>query len=174
MDQIFTLSTQNLSENSFARFPLNFVENNTSKLAILYSLLVYQTTLTQDAYTYWDQLRQNSEQDGGLYTSQPIAIKGNLKNITSPEKDVLGYFQASSLKTKRIFVYPIEDLPLNFDRACYPWVIEHGFVEISPRDYPAYLMAVDGQWTMTVLNKGCIECELRGGTINKPYYWPEK
>jgi len=174
IDEIFTLSTTNLSENSFARFPLNFVRNNTPRLGILYSLLIHQTSLTQNAYTYWDQLRQNSEQDGGLYSSQPMAIKGNLRNRTYPGKDVLGYFQASTLTTRRIFVYPSGDLPMDFYDGCASTLLEHGFAELSPRDYPAYMMSNDGQMSMVLLYDGCIECTLRGGTTNKPDYWPIK
>lgn len=174
VDEIYTLSTQNLSDNSFVRFPLNFVENNTTRLGVLYSLLVYQTSLTQNAFTYWDQLRQNSEQDGGLYSSQPLAIKGNLRNITYPEKDVLGYFQASTLETKRIFVYPVEDLPLTFSNSCNPVLLRKGLVEIHPRDYPAYLMTINGNWSPILLNDECVDCEVRGGTTTKPNYWPEK
>ena len=174
IDEIFTLSTSNFSENSYARFPLNFVRNNTSRLGVLYSLLIHQASLTQNAYTYWDQLKQNSEQDGGLYSSQPMAIKGNLKNKTYPEKDVLGYFQASTVTTRRIFVYPSEDLPMDFYNGCATTLLEQGFVEINPRDYPAYMMSNDGQMTMELLYDGCIECTTRGGTTNKPYYWPIK
>ncbi len=174
INKIFTLSTMNLSENSFYSFPLNFVENNTSRLGILYSLLIQQIALTENAYTYWDKLRQNSEQNGGLYTSQPMAIKGNLINTTHPEKDVLGFFQASTIYTKRIFVSPPEDLPLSINNQCSPIQIEHGFIEISPADYPAYLLTVDGHWSMVHLNDECVLCPLRGGTTTKPIYWPIK
>jgi len=172
--EIFTLSTTNLSENSFDAFPLNFVRNNTSRLAVLYSLWIEQFSLTQNAFTYWDQLRQNSTQDGGLYASQPIAIRGNIKNISHTNKSVLGYFQASHLATKRIFVKPPDDLFMDFNHMCDTILLEHGFIELSPRDYPAYLMTIDGQMSMFHMTVGCVECASRGGTTNKPDFWPAR
>jgi len=172
--EIFTLSTVNLSENSFDGFPLNFVENNTSRLAVLYSLWIEQISLSQNAFIYWDQLRQNSTQDGGLYSSQPIAIKGNMKNLSHDDKDVLGYFQASKVSTKRLFVNPVDDLFLDFVNMCDTVLLEHGLIEISPRDYPAYLMTIDGQMSLFHMTRGCVECESRGGTTEKPNFWPTK
>ena len=172
--QIFTLSLQNISGNTYHNFPLSFIRNNTSRLAILYSLLIQQMALTENAYTYWDQLRQNSQQDGGLYSSQPIAIKGNLSITNAPEKQVLGYFQASTLTTKRIFIEPVPDLALEFYNGCSPIFLRKGLVEITPSQYPAYLLSVDGNWTMNLLNAGCVDCTVDGGTTNKPYYWPIK
>ena len=172
--QIFTLSLQNMAGNTYHRFPLSFVRNNTTRLAILYSLWIQQMALTEDAYTYWDQLRQNSQQDGGLYASQPLAIKGNLINTKYPEKQVLGYFQASTLQTKRIFIEPVPDLALEFYDGCSPIFLRKGLVEITPSQYPAYLLSVDGQWTMNLLNAGCIDCTVNGGTTNKPNFWPIK
>ena len=172
--EIFTLSTVNLSENSFDGFPLNFVENNTTRLAVLYSLWIEQISLSQDAFTYWDQLRQNSTQDGGLYSSQPIAIKGNMKNLSHDDKDVLGYFQASTVSTKRLFIYPVDDLFMDFINMCDTVLLEHGLIEISPRDYPAYLMTIDGHMSLYQMNVECVQCTSRGGTTEKPNFWPTK
>ena len=170
--QIFTLSIKNLSNTTYNKYPLNFIANNTSRLGILYSLLIEQMALTENAYIYWDQLRQNSEQDGGLYTSQPLAIKGNLVNVKNPKKQVLGYFQASTLKTKRIFIEPF--LNGAFYNGCSPIYLERGLKEITPDMYPAYLQNIDGYWTLNYLNEGCVDCTVNGGTTNKPYYWPTK
>lgn len=174
VDQIFTLNTTNFSSNAIQKFPLHFIENNSSRLGVLYSLLINQMALSEDAYIYWDQLRQNMTDQGGLYATQPLAVKGNIKNLTSPEQDVLGFFQASYVSSIRVFVPPPADLELTFTDKCSPTPLEHGFIEIRPRNYPAYLLTVDGEWTMTVLNDECVKCTLRGGTTEKPEFWPEE
>lgn len=173
VDEIFTINTTNFSSNAIKKFPLHLVENNSSRLGVLYSLLINQMALTEDAYTYWDQLRQNMTAQGGLYSTQPLAVKGNIRNISMPEQDVLGFFQASYVSSLRIFVPPPPDLELTFTDKCNPLPLERGFIEIRPREYPAYLLTIDGEWTMTVLNKECVKCTLRGGTTEKPYFWPE-
>lgn len=172
VDEIFTLSTASFSTNSVNKFPLHYVENTTAKLGILYSLLIEQMALSQDAYIYWDQLRKNNEDQGGLYATQPLAIKGNIKNISLPEFEVLGFFQACYMSKKRIFVAPKPDFELEFSDRCYPEVLLFGFKEISPKDYPVYLFSDNGQSTSIVLNKECIFCTTRGGVTQKPDFWP--
>ena len=65
-NDILTLSTVNLSSNSLQKFPLNYVATTTNKLLVMYSLLVEQIALSEDAYNYWDKVRNNLSQDGGL------------------------------------------------------------------------------------------------------------
>ena len=171
VDQIFTLSTTNFEGNSFNGFPLHFVDNASSRLSVLYSLLIEQIALSESAYNYWEDLRLNNSQDGGLYNTQPIAIKGNLVNITNPEKDVLGFFQASTVTTKRIFVQPDPEFNMDFDNGCSTTELGRGgFSNISPSQYPAYLLLGENDWL--VMTDACVDCTELGGTLDKPFYWP--
>lgn len=171
VDEIFTLNTTNLTSNEIVDFPLHFVTNNSSRLGVLYSLLINQIALSEDAYNYWEQLRQNNTEQGGLYSSQPLAVKGNLKNLTYPDKEVLGFFQASTVHSMRIFVEP-PSIDMLFTDKCSPSLLEHGFNEIKPYEYPAYLQTIDGNYSMILLNDECVLCTLRGGTTEKPDFWP--
>lgn len=170
--KIYTLSTKNLVENSFNRFPLHYVRNTTEQLAILYSVLVKQIALSEEAFTYWDQLRMNSDNAGGLYSTQPLPIQGNIVNTTSPDQKVLGFFQASSISAKRLFVEPVPGLVLEYSDHCSPTLMRKGLIEIRPQDYPGYLMSHEGRWTMVLMNDECVECKQRGGTTTKPDFWP--
>jgi len=163
---VITLSTTNFSTNTAVKFPLNYVNNRSPRLEILYSLLIEQNALSEDAYNYWDELRLNSEQNGGLYNSQPIAVKGNMINTSNPDAEVLGFFQASTVSLKRIFIEPVSGLELDYQSRCSLIQLEFGLQEIMPRDYPAYL--VGG----TLLTKDCVECTTLGGSTDKPPYWP--
>lgn len=174
IDEIFTLSTKNFNANAVQDFPLNYVKNTTSRLAILYCLLIEQIALSEEAYQYWEQLKQNTSETGGLYSTQPIAVKGNLHNISNPDEEVLGFFQSSWLTKKRIFVDPIPDLELVFSDRCSPFSLDFGYQEISPRDYPVYLFTINGQPTTTRLNDECVFCTMQGGVTEKPDYWPRK
>ncbi len=170
--RIFTLTTGNLVENKFKKLPLHFVDNLTTKLAYGYSLLIKQYALSEAAYTYWDQLRINSEEQGGLYETQPLAIQGNLTSVTNPDKEVLGFFGASAVTTKRIFVKNVPNLFLDFYTYCNPEVLLKGFIEIDPFDYPAFLLGDEYGYTMVVLNNSCVDCTILGGTTIKPEFWP--
>ncbi|HLN53573.1 MAG TPA: DUF4249 domain-containing protein [Lentimicrobium sp.] len=169
---IYTLTTEQLSDNKFKKLPLHFVDNISPRLVHLYSLLTVQYSLTRSAYIYWDQLKTNSQEQGGLYDKQPLAIKGNLHNITNPDEEVLGYFFASSVKEKRIFVSNVPGLELEFTTLCNLQVLRKGLRELVPSDYPAYLYGDEKGWVPVLLDKLCVECTGAGGVTVKPDYWP--
>lgn len=170
---VFTLSTRNLSENKYSRLPLQYVDNKTSRLAYGYSLLVRQIALSEEAYIYWDNMRINSMSQGGLYEKQPLSIKGNLHNLTHPDQDVLGFFSASCITSKRIFTGPIHGLVLDFSTFCSPvWLGKGGLANIFPYEYPAALVGDQYSYTMFIMNNECVDCTTLGGTTVKPDFWP--
>ncbi len=170
--EIFTLSTDNLSQNKYNDFQLQYVDNTTSKLAYGYSMLVEQMSLSKAAYNYWDQLRTNSTQEGGLYEKQPIAIIGNMHNLTHPKNDVLGFFNVVSATYKRIFIPNVPGLQLNFDTYCSSVILRFGVKGIPPSDYPVYLQSGPNGPLPIWLSDECVDCLVLGGTNVKPLFWP--
>jgi hypothetical protein len=147
---IFTLSTKNLNENKYNNFPLHFVDNySTQRLLYGYSLLVRQYSLSEANYEYWEKLTKNYAEQGGLYSTQPLKIKGNMHNLTHPDQQVLGFFGASTVKEKRIFVDNIKGLEMEY-LDCEPPAPPP-----SPKPEPT-----------------CYNCLLEGGTNVKPAFWP--
>jgi hypothetical protein len=170
---IYLISTENLAQNQFPNFPLNFVDNKSSRLLYGYSLLVNQYSLSETAYKYWKQLSDNSTTEGDLYEKQPMAAQGNLHNLTQPDKDVLGYFGASSVRSKRIFVKNVENLELEYLSPCFfDAVPQWGLSDINPIRYPIYLMGDKTGWKPIILDKRCVDCLSLFGTNIKPDFWP--
>jgi len=169
---IFTLPTDNLSENRYDMFPLQFVSNKTPRLGVGYSLLVRQFAHSRESFTYWEQTRINSDPQGGLYEKQPLAIRGNMHNLTHPDDEVLGYFSAATVSEKRIFVSPIPDLPSEAPLICDYQVLRKGLIEIRPELYPAYLDGNLMTWYPIWLFPECIDCRVLGGNQYKPDFWP--
>jgi hypothetical protein len=170
---IYTLSTEDLVENKYYMYPLNFVDNHTSRLMYGYSTLINQFALSEAAYSYWDQLRINGSERGGLYEKQPMSIRGNLYNKTNPDQEVLGFFSASSVKSKRIFVRDVENLALDFSTYCAPeTLLVGGLRSIDPSEYPAFLMGNKIKYFAIQLSQYCVDCMALGGTIKKPDFWP--
>ena len=165
---IYTLTTENLTENKYRMLPLHYVSNRTSRLMYGYSVLIRQYALSQAAYIYWDQMRVNSSQEGGLYTTQPLPVKGNLHNLTHPEEEVLGFFGATSLRAKRIFIRKVEGLTLDFSTYCKPsmpqvWIF-------TPSEYPIYF--INSMYGRQVITEECVNCLMLGGINEKPDFWP--
>jgi hypothetical protein len=169
---IFTLSTLGLISNKYEMLPLNFVDNQTSKLLYGYSLMTKQFSMSEAAYSYWEQLRINSNTQGNLYEKQPVTVTGNLTNISSAENEVIGFFGASSVKTKRMFIRNVKNLKIDYEPLCTPAPLERGFREISPEDYPAFLAGNDVGFFMIHIGRECVDCLIFGGINIKPDYWP--
>jgi hypothetical protein len=171
---IFTVSTKNLSQNIYTMYPLQTVDGtSSSRLGIMYSTLVRQLALNEGAYKYWDELRINSNELGGLYEKQPFAIKGNLVNVTNPDKVVLGYFYTAYESTRRYFYHDVEGIVLNFNSECYEVELAPFFWrDVSPREYPVYYY-YNESGMLRILNRYCVDCRLQGGTTVKPDFWQE-
>lgn len=164
LKNIFTLSTDNIGQNKATMQPLNFVDNQTQRLKYGYSLMIHQFTLSEAAFKFWDNLRINSSKQSGLINSQPLRVKGNLKSTTNPELDILGYFSASSVKTKRIFVRNVDNLEVP-DPTCIPPRLP------TPRDSGVkYYLSIDG--VLYVIESTCVECDYKDGVTLKPDFWP--
>jgi hypothetical protein len=170
---VFTISTKNLTQNVYKGYPLHAIDGNTPRLAYLYSILVRQLALSEGAYNYWEQLRINSNDQGGLYEKQPLAIKGNMKNTSTPDKDVLGYFYTASVSSKRYFYHDIEGIVLDYNNGCSEDALGRmGWLEFSPAEYPVYYY-FNLQGYLRILTHECIDCRLGGGTTVKPDFWPK-
>ena len=169
--KVFTISTKNLTQNIYHRYPLHYIDGSTSRLGILYSILVRQFAMSEAAYNYWEQLRINSNEKGGLYEKQPLSIKGNLKNLTNTATDVLGYFQVVSVSERRYFYHNIPGIELNFSDGCLKEGLGRGgWKEFYPSDFPVYYNFSGG--SVRILSRECVDCRLMGGTTVKPDFWP--
>ena len=165
---IFILSTENNSENKYAKLPLHYVKSTQEKLAYGYSLLVKQHALSESSYNYFYKLKNNIGDEEGLYNKQPEQIRGNLHNINNPNHEVLGYFSTTSFKSKRIFIEEVENLVLNYSDMCDESILLRGLRSV-PRDLlPVYLRTPGGPWQ----DDACVDCRVRDGVLEKPDFWP--
>ena len=166
-------SSSLMGSNEIRQQPLNFVSNQTPRLQEQYSLLVAQHSLSYAAFLYWDKMRAQSVDAGGLFETQPSKTTGNISNIHDPEEKVLGYFFVSQVQEKRItvsedfdFPIPLFDCPLD--------------TTMSPRDfgkdYPVILYSTSfmGRGPPYAYSfKECHDCTYRGGVTTKPDYWDD-
>ena len=170
---IFTASTRALEENRLMRTPLHFVSSETQRLQTRYSLLVRQYALSDKAYDYWARIREQNQESGGLYETQPDRVPGNLHHVNDPDQQVLGYFNLSSVSEKRIFVDGIREL-------VYPPI--HCLLDTidRPQDKPPYLSVPFYLISFSPLGVGppygvgsglCFDCRKGGGINIRPDYW---
>lgn len=112
--------------------PLTFINPAVStRLTEHYSILVKQYSLTKAAFDYWENMKQVSEERGDIFDKQPFFIPGNIHSLSNNNEKVLGFFQTSAVKEKRIFINKYDIRPLNLPRYYYNCEI----IRIGPIDY---------------------------------------
>jgi hypothetical protein len=160
-----------LAVNKIEKYPVAFVSNNSDRLSVKYSMLVTQYSVSEDEYSYWEKLKNISQNVGGLYDLIPASVPGNMICLDNRSEKVLGYFSVSGESTRRIFVkdsFSGLEKPyaqcLGATLTYYPaglgqyvWILyDHSFPP------PFYVLVT--------YNKGCSDCTLRGTNI-KPDFW---
>ena len=176
-------STQNLSQKQLLDYPIYFIDNTTNRLYKKYSVLVTQHTLTEQAYTFYHDLKEINEQRGGLFDKSPVTLIGNMRNLTKPEQPVLGNFQVSGAAIKRIFIRnkDISSL-LNVPSGYENCRIEFGGESTDAKKLDSLMRAgwvpfdrsfnpAANDTIISLTNyRGCCDCTTNGTNI-KPEYW---
>jgi hypothetical protein len=164
-------SSVRLADDIMKDQPLNFVPANSWKIAVKYSILVRQSSLTKEAYDYLSNMKKNSEQLGTIFDPMPSQLPGNIKCLSDPQELVIGYVCAGSTNEKRIFI-DTHDL----DHWRYHEDCEEKFVSPDSIDYyfkdklliPLFFDIMKGYHAGTEF---CVDCRIRGSNV-KPDFWP--
>lgn len=166
-------NTEKLTENRIYKQIIAKIPNNDSRAKSLYSIKVSQQALDKDAYVYWEVMRRNSSDIGGLFSSQPTEVVGNIKNVSNPGEQVVGYINVATVQTRRAFIdwgetdfyksgCVMTRVPQGFDFV----VIMNSYVSSGNRlVFRTYEGAL---WGSTV---ECVDCRLHSNST-KPEWWP--
>jgi Domain of unknown function (DUF4249) len=174
-------NTEKLSANVIYQFPLTQVPfNNTNKMIDEYSILVKQTSLSQDWYEWIQKIQRNTEQLGSIFDAQPSETGGNIHCTTNPTEPVIGFIGTTTETEKRIFIrrsqlpsvtiftgyesclidttgLSSDALMLRFGTGYY---IPAGII---------YAMGMPIGVSSSVPE--CVDCRVHGGTLTKPDFW---
>ena len=171
LDHIFIQSTRNLTSNELRRVPLNFVSNQTERLQITYSLFVRQQALSLEAYEYWQRVNKQAAEGGGMYEEQPASVAGNIYPVNDAEEKVLGFFYASQVQEKRLYLHNnglfefyIPNVQCNFKPMNTLW----GQEDVK---YPIYIFDPGNFQPSFWGPEECFDCRLQGGDTIRPIPW---
>ena len=172
-------STTGLSENRVENVKLHEIGIEDIRISYIYSILVKQWSLSDEAYKYYSTAKQYTEESNGLFTPILSDYQGNITCVSNSDKRAHGYVLASSVTTKRIFIYEEEFKhmrSLYWDSYCTwmgsdmkPWGV--GPVEswLSPWVIMRNIKTNDE--TLYLWN--CVDCRHTvGATKNRPDFWP--
>ena len=182
---LYLNSTANLSENVIKNAKLHEISIEDIRISYIYSILVKQWSLSDDAYSYYSILKRYTEESDGLFTPILSDYQGNITCISNPDKRAHGYVLASSVTTKRIFIYEedfehMSSLYWNSNCIIRNWERDDsamGAVIASyPWKSPWVVMARDGNpydRDALMYNWYCVDCrQTIGATKKRPDFWP--
>lgn len=167
---ILVKSTGDQGSGEISKFKITSISPEDDRLSIRYSIQVRQYALDNKLYNYFKTLESLNQTNGGLYDHQPAPVYGNITCCTGT-KNTLGYFLASSVKTKRIFIKN-KEISVGTGHSAYSgcgWEYPSLF-----GDYYFYGNIVEGipDAGVAVMSKNhyCTDCRERG-TSRKPDFW---
>ncbi|HET6226387.1 MAG TPA: DUF4249 domain-containing protein [Bacteroidia bacterium] len=168
--KILLLNTTDLNTTAIKHHALYFEDNYSKALTIRYSLKVIQYKMNEATFKYWSELQKFTDSGGDLYSAQPYQVTNNLKNITLPDRPVLGYFMVAGVSEKRIFLNK-PPIVFRYDE-CSVGPPQQFIVEKMLRRadlWPLYFASTPGLY---LLDQECVNCE-KLGTMVKPSFWEE-
>lgn len=118
-DRIIQLKTENLSQTNSSVFPIRVISRDNAIIRTRYSILVKQYAQSLEAFTFYKILNKFSSSENLFSQNQPGFFSGNLFAVDNREEKVVGYFDISSVSSRRIFFnysdfFPDEPLPPYF------------------------------------------------------------
>lgn len=137
------------------------------RLHIRYSILVKQYAISAELYNYLQELNDVNANLGGIYSKIPSPVYGN---ITCSDNNIkaLGYFAASSVKEKRLFINrsQVQVSTVGINNGCY--YFDYNVASSQP-DVLFGPDILTGKNVYTT-NTDCSDCTVYGTNV-KPSFW---
>ncbi len=174
---ILIANSAHLAQDVILNQPINFISVHDEKMRFLYSTIVYQYAITEEAFEYWQDIKKNTEQTGSIFDAQPTYLKGNIHCVSDPAEPVIGFISACNQTSLRIF---IDNAKLDF----WYWIPAYNcdekiFVPPNQIDYilkdTLLFLPVNYDQYGNLLAGAveCVDCRYGGGsTTVKPSFWP--
>ena len=191
-NSIIQTETSDLSEDRVHHFEVRRLSLNDPIIAHRYSILVKQYVQNLEAYSYYKTLNKISSSDNIFSSNQPGFINGNVYSVEDPNELVIGYFDLTSVSSKRMFFnytdfFPDAPLPPYFidceffapsaisfegEPSDLYLLINSGNAKYYSRnpDYPDPLNLNAGPYLL--VDQACGDCTELGSNI-VPDFWEE-
>jgi hypothetical protein len=180
-------ATTELNQNHVVGFPVRYLSRTDAKIQTRYSILVKQFVQSLEAYTFYKIINELGSVGNILSQGQPGYVEGNLRSESDTDEKVLGFFEASSVSTKRIYFnyenFGFEKPPYFLD--CDLLVLDYRdntVLDNDPNDretiytylsYFDYQVVQHGPWFQyTIAKQECAVCTSFSSNI-KPDFWED-
>lgn len=172
-------STTQLSSNVISKYEVAVIPVGTEKISALYSNLVKQYGIPQDAYDFWQNLKKNTEDLGSLFDLQPSTQLGNITCVNNPAVNCIGFISFSTMQEKRIFISKNDIFNWNY----FPYYGGDCSEDtVQPQDLTKFFQPDGGPYFNSLIGTDnglyllssnlCVDCTNHGGSNLKPPFWP--
>lgn len=176
---ILLANSSALTSDIINGFVINIIPNSDPRIDIDYSILVRQYALTEEAYNYWQLIRNTSQNVGTLFDVQPTQLTGNIHCTTNPAEPVIGYISATNVQQQRTYIFESDLRNWTHNEpghTCDTMTIPVNFANPFAYNYPdtnwaPYYFSTDT--SLVLASRVCLNCELLGGTTIRPPFMPD-
>jgi hypothetical protein len=180
--KIILQNAARFEDNTIIQRELVRIPNESEKLSQRYSIKVRQRAIDQATYDFWEILRKNSDDIGGIFSPLPSLIGGNIKAVSPEDNHAIGYVSMGQSASKRIYINYADVAPWKVFIPEYEFCFVFGDT-IPPSEagtafnnidrVPARVLE-DGLTFYGYLasTKKCTDCTLRGTRI-APDFWED-
>ena len=180
-NRIILASSESYQNDFIYQKELLKIESFSEKLGVRYSVKVKQKAIDKKAFVFWEAIRKNSDDIGGILSPLPSLIGSNIYNVADPEEPVIGYLSAGTSNEKRLYINKNEVDPwravISDYNNClldtvlmkdYDFNFSGGFIiPVTPycedTSCPGFFAA----------SISCVDCTVRGGFLEKPAFWED-
>lgn len=185
-NDIMVTSLNGLDDSRISRYPVRFIPEENYVIRDRYSILVKQFVQSANANNFYRILGELGGDSSLLLDKQPGFIRGNISSEENQNENVIGFFDVSSMSSKRIFfdytdfdikkpdyIYYCEILKYNF-AATGPPVSNINEREILFWHFYNGVYKYYGQveCVIEVVNSNCADCTLFASN-EKPLFWED-
>lgn len=156
-------NTLQLNENKIQNKQILSIPIGNKKLSQLYYIEITQYSIRKETYDYFTNLQKNIDEMGSIFAPIPSEMKGNIRGINN-DRPAIGFVDVCIPSTQRLFITSSEAGYEAPGKKC-------DVIDIPMPGYGIYLLDAGGAPTNYAPNR-CIDCQLDGGSKNKPDFWP--
>ena len=169
-------SSERLSSNHIY-FPIITIPSADERLSVLYFIKVKQNSISEQAYSYLQKLKKNTEEIGSIFAGQPSQLNGNIHCTTNPSETVIGFIEVSQEKQESIFISNKQVPGWNYNNGCGEYLLQNNPSELGEKagglfaTVPFAVTPVGIASFFATPDVNCLDCTLRGSNV-KPSFWP--
>jgi len=152
-----------------------------------YSIEIKQLSISREEFEYWNNLKLLNDEGGNIFDKQPFSVVGNVRNISDPSLNALGYFQVSAVSKIQTYIMlkQIQDLGLyRYQDGCeritisaadydYPVSWDYVYKDMLISGYTFIGYETDSFNNLSALafaKSVCADCTI-SGVLTKPDFW---